>query len=89
MLPTTRDMAFAGRLSVSALVVSLAACGGDSGNSPQTITMNNGGAVPAAQSNQATPASSSIRVISSRSDTVSGGDALIEVTLPPGIAKKD
>ena len=89
MLPNTRDKAFAGRLSVSALVISLAACGGDSGNSPQTIAMNNGAAVPPGQSGQATSASSSIRVISSRPDTVSGGDALIEVTLPPGIARMD
>jgi hypothetical protein len=75
--------ALAWRLSASVLVVSLSGCGADGSDVQLTPTAaNNGTTISDA------PASRSIEVLSSRPDSVSGGDALIQVKLPPGIGKQ-
>jgi hypothetical protein len=71
----------AARLSISVLLVSLAACGGDNTTVPKTTTAaGNGTTIVSA------PTSHSIDILSSRPDTVTGGDTLVRVKLPPGIA---
>lgn len=57
----------------------LAACGGEHSSISTTSTM--------ARTSVGAPASHSIEVLSSKPEYVSGGDALVRVTLPPGIAK--
>lgn len=86
--PVSRPVA---ALLATSLLLLLGSCGGGNGGSdwPAFLPPGNGSAGPGTTTPPPEPLVLTLRTLSSRSDMATGGDALVEVALPEGVAAAD
>ncbi|WPG41015.1 DUF6351 family protein (plasmid) [Variovorax sp. EBFNA2] len=86
--PVSRPVA---ALLATSLLLLLGSCGGGNGGSgwPAFLPPGNGSAGPGTTTPPPEPVVLTLRTLSSRPDMATGGDALVEVALPEGVAAAD